>query len=54
MNKFASLNMVRVTDAGARQAPLSESTGMGNVTLHVQVSRMQRNDVSAAISFQST
>ena len=38
---------------GVHQESLSESTVMGNGTLHVQVSRMQCNDVYVAMSFQS-
>ena len=38
MNRVASHNMVGLTDTGAHQEPLSGSTVMGSVTLHVQVS----------------
>ena len=49
MNRVASHNIVRVTDTGVHQEPLSESTVMGNVALHARVSHMQCNDVSVAI-----
>ena len=54
MNSVAFLDLASDTDTGVRQEALSESTVVGNVTLHVQVSHTQCNDVSVAISFQST
>ena len=51
MDRAASHNMVSAPDTGVRQEPLSESTVMGHVTLHFQVSHKQCNDVSVAIHF---
>ena len=53
MNIHAAHNTVSVIDTGAHQEHLSESTVMGNVTLHFQVSHMQSTAVYVAISFQS-